>query len=119
MTSVKKLAIRGAIWTILGYGTSQILRFGSNLILTRLLVPEYFGLMAVVNTLRSGLDLFSDLGIPQSIVNNKRGEDPVFLNTAWTLQAIRGLILWLFFLLITLPAAKFYNRHLRKINNSW
>lgn len=109
MTSLKKLAIRGAIWTIAGYGAGQILRFGSNLILTRLLVPEYFGLMAVVNTLRSGIDLFSDLGIPQSIVNNKRGDEPAFLNTAWTLQTIRGFIIWLFFLLITFPAAKFYN----------
>ena len=71
MASVKKLAVRGAIWTIGGYGISQVVRFGTNLILTRLLVPEYFGLMAVVNTLRAGIDLFSDLGISQSIVNNK------------------------------------------------
>ena len=109
MTSLKKLAIRGAIWTIAGYGTSQVLRFGSNLILTRLLVPEYFGLMAVVNTLRIGVELFSDLGITQSIVNNKRGDEPAFLNTAWTLQVIRGCVLWLFCLLITLPVAKLYN----------
>lgn len=109
MTSLKKLAIRGAIWTIAGYGTNQVLRFGGNLILTRLLVPEYFGLMAVVNTLRIGIELFSDLGITQSIVNNKRGDEPAFLNTAWTLQVIRGFVLWLFCLLITLPVAKLYN----------
>jgi O-antigen/teichoic acid export membrane protein len=109
MTSLKKLAIRGAIWTIAGYGTNQLLRFGGNLILTRLLVPEYFGLMAVVNTLRIGIELFSDLGITQSIVNNKRGDEPAFLNTAWTLQVIRGCLLWLFCLLITLPVAKLYN----------
>jgi len=41
MSSLKKLAIRGAIWTFAGYGTSQILRFANNLILTRLLVPEF------------------------------------------------------------------------------
>ena len=111
MTTLKKLAIRGAIWTIAGYGTNQILRFGSNLILTRLLVPEYFGVMAVVNTLRIGIELFSDLGITQSIVNNKRGDEPAFLNTAWTIQVIRGCVLWLFCLLITLPAAKLYNDH--------
>jgi O-antigen/teichoic acid export membrane protein len=111
MTTLKKLAIRGAIWTIAGYGTNQLLRFGSNLILTRLLVPEYFGVMAVVNTLRIGIELFSDLGITQSIVNNKRGDEPAFLNTAWTIQVIRGCVLWLFCLLITLPAANLYNDH--------
>ena len=109
MTSLKKLAIRGAIWTILNYGTAQVIRFGSNLILTRLLVPEYFGLITVVHTLRIGLELFSDLGIAQSIVNSKRGDEPAFLNTAWTLQAIRGLLIWIFCLLITFPVAKFYN----------
>jgi O-antigen/teichoic acid export membrane protein len=109
MTSLKKLAIKGTIWTIAGYGSSQILRFGSNLILTRLLTPEFFGLMAVVNTLRIGMELFSDLGITQSIVNTKRGHDPVFLNTAWTLAVIRGFIIWLLCLLITWPMAHFYN----------
>jgi O-antigen/teichoic acid export membrane protein len=107
--SIKKLAIRGAIWTIAGFGTSQVLRFCSNLILTRLLVPEFFGLMAIVNTLRMGIELFSDLGISQSIVNNKRGDEAIFLNTAWTLQVLRGLILWLFCLLMTFPVARFYN----------
>ncbi|WP_017653696.1 oligosaccharide flippase family protein [Fortiea contorta] len=108
MTSLKKLAIRSAIWTIAGYGANQIIRFASNLVLTRLLVPEFFGLMALVNTLRVGIELFSDLGISQSIVNNKRGDEPEFLNTAWTLQIIRGGIIWIFCLLITIPIANFY-----------
>lgn len=107
--TLKKRAIRGAVWTILGYGTSQVLRFGSNLILTRLLVPEFFGLMAVVNTLRIGLELFSDLGIGQSIVQNKQGDDAEFLNTAWTAQIIRGFLLWIACLLLTPLVAGFYN----------
>jgi O-antigen/teichoic acid export membrane protein len=106
--NLKKLAIRGAVWTIAGYGAGQILRFGCNIILTRLLVPEFFGLMAVVNTLLVGLELFSDLGIGQSIVQNKRGEDQEFINTAWTLQICRGFIIWLICLGITYPASVFY-----------
>jgi O-antigen/teichoic acid export membrane protein len=107
--TLKKLAIRGAMWTIIGYGTSQFARLVANIILTRLLVPEFFGLMAVVNTLLIGLELFSDLGIGQSIIQNKRGEEPEFFNTAWTLQAIRGFWVWFICLLITYPAAQFYN----------
>lgn len=108
MTSLKKLAYRGAFWTIAGYGMSQVVRFSGNLILTRLLVPEFFGLMAVVNTLRLGIELFSDIGISQSIVNSKRGDETDFLNTAWTLQIIRGWVIWLFCLILTLPVASFY-----------
>jgi O-antigen/teichoic acid export membrane protein len=106
--TIKQKAIVSTVWTVLGYGTSQILRLGSNLILTRLLVPELFGLMALVNVFIIGLHLFSDIGIIPSIVQNKRGDDPVFLNTAWTIQIIRGFCLWIGCLIIAFPVAHFY-----------
>ena len=108
MTSLKKLAIRGTVWTIASYGASQLLRLGSNLILTRLLFPKLFGLMALINILIIGLHLFSDIGVGPSIIQNKRGNDPDFLNTAWSLQVIRGFGLWFFCVLIAWPVAKFY-----------
>jgi len=108
MSSLKKLAIRGMVWTIAGYGTSQILRFGSNLILTRLLFPKLFGLMALLNIFIIGLHLFSDIGIGPSIIQNKRGDDPAFLNTAWTLQIIRGFVLWFCCVAIAWPVANLY-----------
>lgn len=108
-TDLHRLAISGVIWTVFGYGASQILRFGGNLILTRLLLPEYFGLMALVNIPIIGLQLFSDVGIVPSIVQNQRGDDPAFYNTAWTLQILRGFGLWLFCLAIAAPVAQFYH----------
>lgn len=107
--SLKKQAIHGTLWTIFGYGASQTLRFGSNLILTRLLVPELFGLMALVQVFIQGLNLFSDIGINPSIIRSDRGDDPKFLNTAWTLQVIRGFCLWIGCLLIAYPVAKYYD----------
>lgn len=106
--SLKRQAIRGTIWTIFGYGSSQVLRFGSNLILTRLLIPELFGLMALVQIFIQGLSLFSDIGIVPSIIRSERGDNPVFLNTAWTLQVLRGFGLWLGCLIIAYPAASYY-----------
>ncbi len=109
MTSLKKLAIRGTVWTIAGYGASQVLRLGGNLILTRLLEPKLFGLMALVYVFITALHLFSDIGLGTSIIQNKRGEDPAFLNTAWTLQVVRGIALWFCSLLFAWPVAMFYN----------
>lgn len=77
-----------------GQGAGQLLRFGGNLIMTRLLVPEMFGVMAIANVILLGLALFSDLGLRQSIIQSKRGDDEDYLNTAWSLQILRGLILW-------------------------
>jgi O-antigen/teichoic acid export membrane protein len=64
------------------------------MVLTRLLFPEAFGLMALVYVVLTGLEMISDVGIQPSIVQHARGNEPSFLNTAWTLQVIRGVTLW-------------------------
>jgi O-antigen/teichoic acid export membrane protein len=101
--------MRSSAWTIMGYGGGQAIRLASNLILTRILFPEAFGLMALVTVFIMGLVMFSDVGIGPSILQNKRGDDPEFLNTAWTIQVIRGVVLWLGTCAIAIPAASFYN----------
>lgn len=101
---------RSASWIILGYGASQAIRLASNLILTRLLFPEAFGLMALLSVVTVGLTLFSDVGIAPSIAQSKRGDDPDFLNTAWTIQAIRGGILWGIACALAYPIAVFYEQ---------
>ncbi len=108
MSSEKKLAIKGAAWTIVSYGSSQIIRFASNLILTRLLLPELFGLVGLAYVFITGINLFSDIGLGPSIIQNKRGEDPQFLNTAWTLQVIRSLFIFICLIIIAQPVASFY-----------
>lgn len=106
--TIKKRAISGAIATLGGFGASQALRLGSNLVLTRLLFPEAFGLMAIVNIFIQGFTMFSDFGFRPAIVQHARGGDEEFLNTAWTIQIIRGLIIFACASVIAWPAALFY-----------
>lgn len=101
-------AVRSSAWTIFGYGGAQAIRLGSNLILTRLLFPEAFGLMALIGVIVIGLTQFSDVGIGPSIMQNRRGDDPAFLNTAWTIQVLRGGALWLGCCILALPVAAFF-----------
>ena len=106
--ALKSLAIRGAAWTLGAYGASQVLRLGGNLVLTRLLAPEAFGVMSLVFVFMQGLQMFSDIGIAPSIIQNKRGQDAVFLNTAWTIQVLRGIALALAACALATPYAMFY-----------
>lgn len=106
--SLKSHVMRGSFWTVVGYGASQILRFGSNIVLTKLLFPEAFGLMALVSIVMYGLNMFSDIGAGPAIIRDKRGDDPLFLNTAWTLQVGRGFALWACASLLAWPLADFY-----------
>ncbi len=86
--------LRSSGITLLGFGASQVIRLASNLALTRLLFPEAFGMMAIVSVILMGLAMLSDLGTGPSIMSSPRGDDPAFLDTAWTIQILRGLSLW-------------------------
>jgi O-antigen/teichoic acid export membrane protein len=100
--------LRSTGWSFIGYGMAQALRLASNLILTRLLFPEAFGLMALITVFIVGLTMLSDVGIAPSIQQNPRGDDQTFLDTAWTLGVIRGGILWLCCCALAPLAATFY-----------
>lgn len=86
------------------------LRLVSNLIMTRLLYPEAFGLMLIVNTFMTGLELFSDVGIRDSVIlkSKESGNEENYLHVAWTMKVIRGITLCLFSLMLAYPLALFY-----------
>ena len=65
--------VRATLWTVMGHGGAQFVRLVRNLILTRLLAPDLFGLMLIANTVRVGLEMFSDTGVGVAIVRDKRG----------------------------------------------
>ncbi len=93
MLSSPKKIINAIGWTTGSYAVSVFIRFGTSIILTRLLSPEIFGTVLLINVIRIGIDLLSDVGIVQNVVTNQRGEDSRFLSTIWIIQALRGLTL--------------------------
>jgi len=101
-SKLKQRVLRAGGWTVAGFGLSQVIRFGSNLLMTRILVPEMFGVMAIAQMVMYGLALFSDVGLRQNIVQSKRGNDAAFLNTAWVIQIMRGVLIWCFALAVSL-----------------
>lgn len=108
----KARVLRSSALAVISFGGSNALRLAGNLVLTRILFPETFGLMALVQVFIGGLQMFSDLGIQVSIIQNKRGDDPNFLNTAWILQIGRGVVLWLAGCALAIPAANLYGEPL-------
>ncbi|WP_366914919.1 oligosaccharide flippase family protein, partial [uncultured Lentibacter sp.] len=106
--SLTARVLRGAGLTVLGFGWSQILRLLSNLILTRLLFPEAFGLMALITVFLMALNMFSDVGVSPAIMQSRRGDERAFLDTAWTIQVVRGWLLWLVACVLAWPLALVY-----------
>lgn len=82
--------------SILSIGTvaDKGLAFVSKMILVRLLVPEEIGLMVLILSLTTMFDVFTEVGIKQSVIQHKAGAEPDYLNMAWWFQSVRSLCLY-------------------------
>ncbi len=108
MSFSQKLFLRGAIWTVGTYSLSVVVRFFTNVGLSRLVPPEIFGIGLIVVTLRNGIELVFDAGIGQNIVQNPAGDTRAFRDTAWTIQFFRCLFLYGLLTLLAGPLTDFY-----------
>lgn len=106
---MRSRAIRSSLMVLIAFGGSNVLRLVSNLILTRLLFPEAFGLMSLVYVFITGLIMLSDIGMNISIIQDPRGDRPDFLNVAWTLQVARGFLVWISVSALAYPLTVVYN----------
>jgi O-antigen/teichoic acid export membrane protein len=104
----KSVPIMSAFWVIFSSGSCQSIRMIGNIVTTSLLMPEYFGIMAIAHTVMIGIGQLSDVGLREGVVNSKRIDDPHFMETAWTLQIVRALFIGIGGALIAFPVANFY-----------
>ncbi|MEM9633025.1 MAG: oligosaccharide flippase family protein [Pseudomonadota bacterium] len=93
-TSIEERTRRAASWSILGSSINVVIRFGTTLVLTRLLSPDDYGLIAIVFAVITILGMLSDIGINTVIVQYQNAINVLFLRVAYLLQILRGLIIW-------------------------
>src|SRR6478752_4781791 len=101
-----RAGLSGLGWSYLTHGLQLVLRLGSSLILTRLLLPEAYGIFSPALAATLFLEFLSDIGLRPAVVRSARGEDPTFLGTAWSVVLLRavGLSVAVFGLAWVLPA---------------
>jgi O-antigen/teichoic acid export membrane protein len=88
--SLKARATRAAMFVLGERFSQQLLRLASNLVLTRLLAPDMFGVMAVANTLVVGAQMLTDAGLQAKLIQSEYADDERFINTVWTISILRG-----------------------------
>lgn len=102
-SSLSKKVSKGSLWVTAASICARGLNLASAIILTRLLVPEDFGLMAIAMAIITFSQGTTQTGFESALIQKQdRPED--FLNTAWTFELVRHLIL---FLIIFLAASLF------------
>jgi O-antigen/teichoic acid export membrane protein len=92
--SLKLKAARGGVWLGAANGVEQGLRLLRNMILTRLLAPETFGVMAIVLAINAAFESFTEIGIQTAIIQNPKGRERTYLNGAWWLSMVRAVGLY-------------------------
>ncbi len=107
--AMRKKTVKSTFHSVIGQGARNGLRLVSNIVLTRMLTNEDFGISVLVNTVIVGLEMLSDLGIETSIIQHERGDEPLFLDTAYSVQFLRGLIMFAFGCALAYPAAVYFD----------
>lgn len=108
--SLKTKIAKGGFWLAIGSGSENVLRLIRNMILTRILVPDVFGLMAIILAVNFFFESFTQIGIKESIIQNPKGDEKSYLNAAFFLSSFRGLILFVTGLILSSIIAHFYNK---------
>jgi O-antigen/teichoic acid export membrane protein len=98
--TLRQRTFRAGVWTVASYSVELSSRLFSSLIMTRLLLPDAFAMIAAAMGLIVGLSLLSDFGVRTVIIQSPRGENAEFLRSAWTFQCSRGIFLWLILLVM-------------------
>lgn len=93
--SLRARVLRAVGWSMAAHVSGYGLRFVASLAMTRLLAPEMFGVMAVATVVQVVTAMLCDVGLRQAVIQSPRGDNRDFLDTAWTMQIIRGGIIWI------------------------
>jgi lipopolysaccharide exporter len=102
-------ALRGGFWVSLSSLGVNGIAFVRSIILARLLVPEVFGLMSICLLVIRGLEVFTQTGFGQALIQRKANFADA-RDTAFTLLVVRGFILCGLLFLISPLIAKFYQK---------
>lgn len=100
--------ITGAAWTVSSRLTGRLIDFGTLLVLARTLTPADFGLTALAMTLTVVLDMVFEIPLIQALTRLSHVTKS-HLDTAFTLGALRGLVLAAVVAVSAWPFSKIYH----------
>ncbi len=91
--SLRKKTAHGIVWSFVSFGSSKLLTFVTTIILTRLLVPELFGQVALALITISGLETIGYLGVGAALIYQRDNIERA-AHVAFTISLGMGIILW-------------------------
>ncbi len=111
MALPKIVNLRGDLFaTTFTFGLQVLIRLGSSLVLTRVLLPEAYGTITILTSILYVIGNIVDTNVALFIVRDKNAELPRYLDTAFTMRFARSVLsAAALFLLAPLIADKIYD----------
>ena len=112
-TPLAKRVRSGISWNVSSSLIAELIRFVRSVVLARLLLPEDFGLFGMALTIVAALNALTTVGLNQTIVANKfdtKGELEAHLDTVWSAELIRSLVVTLLVWASAFPISRFYGQ---------
>lgn len=107
--SLKKQAVSGVKWNFLQQFSVQIINFGVQLILARLLMPEMFGLIAMIIVFISIGQTLMDSGMTSSLIRTKN-PDQIDYSTVFVTNLLMSIAIYGVTYSLAPLIAEFYNQ---------
>lgn len=107
--STEEQAIQSGFWVAGINIGDRVLQLLKVIILARLLSPAAFGLLGIAVLVLSGLRRFSTLGFDEALIQNKSENVDAYLNTAWIMKIVRGVVIAVIAILAAPHLADLFN----------
>jgi PST family polysaccharide transporter len=99
--------VHSGAFAMVAEGVDFVLRLGSIFVLARLLIPEEFGLVAMVTAFTAVAERFNDLGLSVATIQ-RRDITHDQVSTLFWVNAAMGFGIALFIVALAVPIARFY-----------
>ena len=84
----------------------NLLRIVSTMCLTRLLAPEVYGISGMIMSIFFAVNMLTDIGLQAYVVRHERSDDRDFLDSVFTIHAMRGVGLAVIAMLLSWPLSQ-------------
>ena len=112
--TLKNKTISGLFWRFGERITAQIISFVVSVVLARILLPEQYGIVAIVTIFINLANVFVTSGLGTSLVQKKDADELDFSTMFWASIAL-SLVLYAIIFIISPIVAKIYNNELLTI----
>lgn len=109
MSSLRKTALSGMVWTFIQQASSQGIAFIVSIILARLLLPSEFGLIALLSVFIAVGTTLINSGLSLSLIRTKEVDDDDY-STVFYFNLIISVVIYLIIFLTAPYIAHFYNQ---------